>query len=408
MKELANKIQELRKKMNMSQDDLAQKIGVSRQAISKWEREEGLPDLYNIKRLAETFNITVDELISEQTGQRISPQSQPNKLAFALMSAPMFVFALATFITTLMCIILTVITIQDIISMSRYQLEANWSSLIILPALGFGVLFLITYINIVRNHKPQKNKLMHTILYGLAILSYLLLLIVLDVEGFTLIFLYIIGLLVFIMGLVGTLMYDASIIKVYPEKPIRVARKGIKISGILYVIIISVFLLQLFQTYVLTKEIRYVSDISITTWDHDFHLDLVHNDTNTDNDYFSADVSYQLTLNEGITDPYIKIFVQDRLMFEGALTYHENSEYNYIFNFESDDIQLPLILLEENTMYYDFWNLDSTTKCVVTYSESGTQKTKTITLDEYDSWDSRTQSVWIWEYKNIIENGIQT
>jgi len=63
MEYTAKKIQELRLKRNLSQGDLADKLGVSRQAISKWEREEGLPDLYNIKKLAEIFKVSVDELI---------------------------------------------------------------------------------------------------------------------------------------------------------------------------------------------------------------------------------------------------------------------------------------------------------------------------------------------------------
>ena len=60
------RIQELRKKNNLSQEDLAEKIGVTRQTISKWELEETSPDIKQSKKIAEIFNLTVDNLINEK------------------------------------------------------------------------------------------------------------------------------------------------------------------------------------------------------------------------------------------------------------------------------------------------------------------------------------------------------
>lgn len=54
----------------MAQDQLAEEINVSRQAISKWERGEGYPDLYNIKILAKALDVSVDELISEDSNDK--------------------------------------------------------------------------------------------------------------------------------------------------------------------------------------------------------------------------------------------------------------------------------------------------------------------------------------------------
>lgn len=60
----ANRLKTLRTEKIMTQDELANKVGVSRQAISKWERGEGLPDLYNISLLAKALDVSVDDLLN--------------------------------------------------------------------------------------------------------------------------------------------------------------------------------------------------------------------------------------------------------------------------------------------------------------------------------------------------------
>lgn len=59
---LGKKITELRKNNNLSQEELAEKIGVTRQTISKWELEETSPDINQAKKLSKVFNISLDEL----------------------------------------------------------------------------------------------------------------------------------------------------------------------------------------------------------------------------------------------------------------------------------------------------------------------------------------------------------
>ena len=61
---LGNKIMTLRKKNNLSQEDLAEKVGVTRQTISKWELEETTPDINQAKKLSVIFNISLDELVN--------------------------------------------------------------------------------------------------------------------------------------------------------------------------------------------------------------------------------------------------------------------------------------------------------------------------------------------------------
>ncbi len=68
---MAEKILSLRTERGMSQDDLAEKLEVSRQSVSKWETGQSTPDLDKIIRLADLFGLTVDELVRD--GER--PQS---------------------------------------------------------------------------------------------------------------------------------------------------------------------------------------------------------------------------------------------------------------------------------------------------------------------------------------------
>ncbi len=80
------KLQTLRKKSSMSQEDLATLLGVSRQAISKWERSEALPDLYNAKKIAEVFSITIDELMDIEIKSIEKVLQHSNKLALAFLT----------------------------------------------------------------------------------------------------------------------------------------------------------------------------------------------------------------------------------------------------------------------------------------------------------------------------------
>ena len=60
----ANRLCELRKAHNLSQEELASKLGVSRLAVSKWERSESSPDTDNLIQLASLYNISLDELLN--------------------------------------------------------------------------------------------------------------------------------------------------------------------------------------------------------------------------------------------------------------------------------------------------------------------------------------------------------
>ena len=61
--EIANRLVNLRKSNNLSQEALAEKLGISRQAVSKWERAEASPDTDNLILLARLYGVSLDELL---------------------------------------------------------------------------------------------------------------------------------------------------------------------------------------------------------------------------------------------------------------------------------------------------------------------------------------------------------
>lgn len=60
---LGNSLFNARKKSGLSQEEVAEKLGVSRQTISKWELDETLPDIQQSKKLSNLYHLTLDELI---------------------------------------------------------------------------------------------------------------------------------------------------------------------------------------------------------------------------------------------------------------------------------------------------------------------------------------------------------
>lgn len=75
---LGQKIFELRNKQKMSQGDLAEKLNVSRQSISKWETDASVPELDKLIMLSDLFNITIDELVRDELPEKSAYEEKEN------------------------------------------------------------------------------------------------------------------------------------------------------------------------------------------------------------------------------------------------------------------------------------------------------------------------------------------
>ena len=98
---IAKNIVDLRKSMNLTQAELAEKLNYSDKAVSKWERAQSIPDVITLKEIADMFGVTVDYLLEDvhkengKIPQTILKQKRHNRLIVTLLSISL-VFLIAT------------------------------------------------------------------------------------------------------------------------------------------------------------------------------------------------------------------------------------------------------------------------------------------------------------------------
>lgn len=97
---VGERLYKLRKEKNLSQEDLANELDVSRQSISKWETNQSMPDFDKVVSLCEYFNITTDELL---TGNKdiVESKETNNKSNYArniAISVGLYIFSLVALI----------------------------------------------------------------------------------------------------------------------------------------------------------------------------------------------------------------------------------------------------------------------------------------------------------------------
>lgn len=139
--EIANKLVQLRKQHNLSQEDLANKLGISRQAVSKWERAEASPDTDNLIKLASIYKISLDELLlsdeklveeivqsrneDEDKSEKIDEERKDNSNNNRLIIYPR---------RKIIAVISTVMTISFfVIGFSTNKWEVAWLTFLLVP-----------------------------------------------------------------------------------------------------------------------------------------------------------------------------------------------------------------------------------------------------------------------------------
>ena len=77
---LCRKIIELRKKEGLTQDQLAEKLGITYQAVSKWENSQSCPDIMFLPKLAEIFDVSIDEIFGKENEKSVQVEEQNNEV----------------------------------------------------------------------------------------------------------------------------------------------------------------------------------------------------------------------------------------------------------------------------------------------------------------------------------------
>lgn len=136
---LSEKIYILRRKNGLSQEQLAEKIGVSRQAISKWEGGLSTPELDKLKALSEYFHITIDELTGNQAICASNDITKENKDSASHKTGESKIGIYLCFISAICLIMFGILTIIHPSSVS----QINESSMITLNGTGILITLFI-------------------------------------------------------------------------------------------------------------------------------------------------------------------------------------------------------------------------------------------------------------------------
>jgi len=86
----SERLKHYRKRKGFTQDELAARIRVSGQAVSKWEKGNCLPDIYNLKNLAQLYRVTIDDLLDivDEDAEEVIQRIQAGDATFEILQKP--------------------------------------------------------------------------------------------------------------------------------------------------------------------------------------------------------------------------------------------------------------------------------------------------------------------------------
>ena len=135
----------LRKEERMTQEDLAEKLNVSRQAVTKWESGQSLPDIENLKQMADLFGVTMDSLVGNITSKK------ENRLNKKINDIGYFIFG---------AIILLIATFFSIYSFTE-QITQN-EDIKIVSAIVIGIILFFVFVFMIKLYlKDTENKIIN-------------------------------------------------------------------------------------------------------------------------------------------------------------------------------------------------------------------------------------------------------
>ncbi len=170
---LHEKIYSQRKLKGMSQEELAEKLGVSRQAVSKWETGEALPEITKLKGLADVFGVTTDFLLNDYEDVYVKGEVKTadpfDKFSMWVESLPQKLAPFFKRYGWLGGIVLIVYGVYRLVSvfaglgmLENVSMSATGMTIPFLLTWfisgAVGVVFIVAGVVIIKKFKPKKNK----------------------------------------------------------------------------------------------------------------------------------------------------------------------------------------------------------------------------------------------------------
>ncbi len=146
--EFNERLQELRKRRGLTQEELAQALFVSRTAISKWESGRGYPSIDSLKAISSTFQISIDQLLSSSEVLTIAQEDHREKqnrivdLVYALLDLSVTMFLFLPFFRQNTEDGVYAVSLLALSSGSPYVKAAYWAAIFLLIACGASTLIL--------------------------------------------------------------------------------------------------------------------------------------------------------------------------------------------------------------------------------------------------------------------------
>lgn len=126
---LGERLFELRKEKNLTQDEVAEKLNVTRQTVSKWETNQSTPDFDKIIPISELFEISVEELITGKTQEikegKITTKQEVKEKSAKVVSGSIFIYFLAI---VFVMIAIPVQRMNPILASSIFLLLVGWAT----------------------------------------------------------------------------------------------------------------------------------------------------------------------------------------------------------------------------------------------------------------------------------------
>ena len=140
------KLYELRKAAGMTQNDLAEKLNVSRQAVSRWEQGSATPDVENLIAISDLFGVTLDELLRGEAPPTSAQQEKPVPGYWDFVH-PKWWLPLVLGVVSYLCIWISTFlrallpgvgaSANGVASRNAFVVMLNW----MIGPVGFGILF---------------------------------------------------------------------------------------------------------------------------------------------------------------------------------------------------------------------------------------------------------------------------